>query len=111
MEHSALQAGATNRIRMAPELINYLAESLGIEPQSRVNAWHVSTVLACHLPRSSWHRDEDSNPMRLVWEASCSPRNTPAKNLAEGRRFELLCPCGAAVFGTAGLPIGHTLRI
>ena len=35
----------------------------------------------------------------------------PDVNLAEGRRLELLCPCGAAVFGTAGLPIAHTLRV
>ena len=31
--------------------------------------------------------------------------------MAEGRRFELLCPYGAAVFETAGLPIAHTLRM
>ena len=49
--------------------------------------------------------------MRLVWKQAGSPRSIPAQNLAEGRRFELLCPCGAAVFGTAGLPIAHTLRM
>jgi hypothetical protein len=53
MEHSALQAGAANRIRLTPELLTY---ELGGEPgnrtQSRVNAWHVSSVLAYHLPRS-----------------------------------------------------------
>jgi hypothetical protein len=31
--------------------------------------------------------------------------------LAEGRRFELLCPAGAAVFGTAGLPFAHPFRV
>lgn len=31
--------------------------------------------------------------------------------MAEGRRFELLCPLGAAVFGTAGLPIAHPFRV
>jgi len=53
MEHSALQAGAANRIRLNPNLLTY---ELGGEPgnrtQSRVNAWHVSSVLAYHLPRS-----------------------------------------------------------
>ena len=31
--------------------------------------------------------------------------------MAEERRFELLCPEGAAVFETAGLPIAHLLRL
>jgi hypothetical protein len=31
--------------------------------------------------------------------------------MAEERRFELLCPEGAAVFETAGLPIAHLLRM
>jgi hypothetical protein len=77
-------------------------ENFGGEPgnrtQSRASAWHFSNVLAYHLPRSPkyraqrsrsrlystrlnaaravrsmWHRDEDSNPMRLVWNQAALP--------------------------------------
>ena len=36
-------------------------------------------------------------------------RSTASACRAEERRFELLCPEGAAVFETAGLPIAHLL--
>jgi hypothetical protein len=48
-EHSALQAGAANRIRLTPKTCG--GES-GNRTQSRASAWHVSSVLACHLPHS-----------------------------------------------------------
>ncbi len=49
MEHSALQAGAANRIRLTPKTCG--GES-GNRTQSRASAWHVSSVLAYHLPHS-----------------------------------------------------------
>ena len=71
-EHSALQAGAANRIRLTPKLKTFGGEP-GNRTQSRASAWHFSNVLAYHLPRSPWHRDEDSNPMRLVWNQAALP--------------------------------------
>ncbi len=39
------------------------------------------------------------------------PLGQPSTKLAERRRFELLCPCGALVFGTSGPPFAHPLRL
>lgn len=74
-EHSALQAGAANRMRLPPGLSysKSLAESLGIEPKSRPGAWRFSNVLPYRLPRSPWHSGEDSNPMRRVWNPPALP--------------------------------------
>ena len=51
-ERSALQAGAANRIRLTPKLLKNFGGEPGNRTQSRGSAWHVSSVLAYHLPRS-----------------------------------------------------------
>jgi hypothetical protein len=108
-ERSALQAGAANRIRLTPKM-KTLAESLGIEP-SRARA--LGTLAMCWLTICLALR---GTGMRIrtpcAWFGiKLLSQEHPDVNMAEGRRFELLCPCGAAVFGTAGLPIAHTLRV
>jgi len=61
-----------------------------------------------------WRRERDSNShvpkdagLANRWDTITRPLH---KKLAERRRFELLCPFGAAVFRTAGLPFAHPLR-
>ncbi len=108
-ECSALQAGAANRIRLTPKM-KTLAESLGIEP-SRARA--LGTLAMCWLTICLALR---GTGMRIrtpcAWFGiKLLSQEHPDVNVAEGRRFELLCPCGAAVFGTAGLPIAHTLHM
>ena len=107
MEHSALQAGAANRIRLTPEPSYELGGEPGNRTQSRVNAWHVSSVLACHLPRSPWRRDEDSNPMRLVWNQAALPG---ASRLKIWRRVGDSNSCALAVRQFSGL-LGYQLPI
>lgn len=65
------------------------------------------------LPRLPWFGPEldcrlHRNSILQVSVGNCQ-ENT-YKCMAEERRFELLCPEGAAVFETAGLPIAHLLR-
>ena len=103
-------AGAANRLRLTPKLPENFGGEPGNRTQSRASTWHLSNVPAYHLPRSPWHRDEDSNPRRLVWNQAALPG---ASQCEFGGWYERRTPvpCGATVFGTAGLPISHTLRV
>ena len=79
-EGTRLQRAAANRICLAPKL--------GGGPENRTrsrrSAWLISSELAYHLPRPPWHRDEDSNPMRRVWNPPALPGAPRCETLAEG---------------------------
>jgi hypothetical protein len=104
MEHSALQAGAANQY---PPDTRIVAESLGIEP-SRASA--LSTLAVCRLTiclALRWRRDEDSNPMRLVWKQAALPG---ASRLKIWRRVGDSNSCALAVLQFSGL-LGYQLPI
>ncbi len=78
------------------------------KPESRTQSgftpWHVSSVLAYHLPRSRWHFRvrHDLNAVRWVWNPNCSPKSTPVKwrKVPESNGH----PGGAPLFKTGGRP-------
>ena len=72
-ECAALQAGAANRIRLTPEPSHELGGEPGNRTQSRVNAWHVSSVLAYHLPRSPLALGRRFERRATGLESVCSP--------------------------------------
>lgn len=69
-EHSVLQTGATNRIRLTPKLWRKRRDSNSQACYGR----HVSSVLGYHYPTlPNWHRYDDSNAVLWAWNPNALP--------------------------------------
>src|SRR5260370_1287200 len=106
MEHSALQAGAANRIRLTPKTCG--GES-GNRTQSRASAWHVSSVLAYHLPHSPLAPGHGFEPRITALETVSLTIGNPGVKLGgKWRNRTPLIQHQPALFGSVWRPFTGT---